>query len=249
MAIRICQWSRFQHFKDRRPIWIKLYRDLQHKREWRRLSGDAAKLLVDLWMMAADQDDSGVISSCIEDVSYDLRESAEKLRVLLQELVTQGFIEWDSAVISDRYQDVSLEKRREEIETERETTIAHARDGDFSTHEIDGGDGSDFIPATRRMSASQILQAWESRQPSPLAPGDRQKHRTVARRIADGHTAEEVALAFVGMGQLFPHSNGEPWDLFDLERKFAKATAKARDHPELRSAQRTVELLNLLEAG
>jgi hypothetical protein len=57
-------------------------------------------------------------------------------------------------------------------------------------------------------------------------------------------------MAFVGIGQLFPHCppKSEPWDLTDLDRKFAKAMAKARDHPELRSRQREGELLALLEA-
>lgn len=124
MAIRILHWERFQHFKNRRPIWIKLYRELRHKREWRRLSGDAAKLLVDLWMMAAEQDDIGVISSCLGDLAYDLRwaetgQKTEHLHPLLQELISQGFIESDITMISPRYQDDTLEKRREETEIEK----------------------------------------------------------------------------------------------------------------------------------
>lgn len=108
---------------------------------------------------------------------------------------------------------------------------------------------SGFIHPTQRMSASQVLYAWESRQPSRLPQADRQRHSRIARRLADGHTAQEIVLAFVGMSQLFPYSTGEPWDLFDLDRKFAKATAKARDHPDLRRMQREAEIMQLLEAG
>jgi hypothetical protein len=28
VTIRIKNWAQFQHFKDRKPPWVKLYRDL-----------------------------------------------------------------------------------------------------------------------------------------------------------------------------------------------------------------------------
>lgn len=121
--IRIVNWPQFQHFRDRKPIWIKLYRELLHKKEWRRLSGDGAKLLVDLWMLAAEANTrDGVISTSLDDVAYEIRiESPEKLRVLLQELVRCGFVE----LISDGYQDVRLEV---EVEREEETDLGASGD-------------------------------------------------------------------------------------------------------------------------
>jgi hypothetical protein len=52
-----------------------------------------------------------------------------------------------------------------------------------------------------------------------------------------------------GMMALFPHCppKSEPWDLHDLQRKFTKAKAKARDHPEIKAM--TAKAAFLQEAG
>ena len=46
--IVIDAWAKLQHFKDRDPIWVKLYRDLRHDRRWRQLNGcrNAARFLI-----------------------------------------------------------------------------------------------------------------------------------------------------------------------------------------------------------
>lgn len=118
--IEIVNWSTFQHFKDRRPIWIKLYRRLLHDREWRRLDGDAAKLLVDLWMVAADgqsKEDWGRIHASTADICYDLRLDQAKFTASLQVLVEQGFVRSDIGAISARYQDDALETEKETEES------------------------------------------------------------------------------------------------------------------------------------
>jgi len=55
MKIKNC--SEFQHFKDRTPPWIKLYRYLLDDPEWHALSGDDAKHLVMLWLIASEDKD------------------------------------------------------------------------------------------------------------------------------------------------------------------------------------------------
>lgn len=56
MAARVKNWKKFQHFKDRRPPWIKLYRDLLDDPDWHELSGDEAKALVMIWLVASEND-------------------------------------------------------------------------------------------------------------------------------------------------------------------------------------------------
>lgn len=109
---------------------------------------------------------------------------------------------------------------------------------------------SGFVHPGKRLSASQVLRAWESRQPRPLAEIDRERQKHAARKIADHHSAEDVMLAFVGMCGLWPHCppKNEPWDLFDLDKKFPKAVRSAGNHPELRSRAREAELLSELGA-
>ena len=56
MAARVRNWKKFQDFKDRRPPWIKLYRDLLDDPDWHELSGDEAKALVMIWLVASEND-------------------------------------------------------------------------------------------------------------------------------------------------------------------------------------------------
>jgi len=56
MAAKVKNWKKFQHFKDRRPPWIKLNRDLLDDPDWHELSGDEAKALVMIWLVASEYD-------------------------------------------------------------------------------------------------------------------------------------------------------------------------------------------------
>lgn len=250
--IQVVNWSRFQHYKGRRPPWIKLYRDLLERREWHALSGDASKLLVECWLIAAEFD-GGSIPMDVDGLAWRLRRNdPARLSVLLQELVRHGFVTFSaedaSGVLADCKQDATPEESR--VETETEKNLARPREGDSPGFELDVvPDGSDFVHPAHRLAASQVMQAWESQLPQRVAAVDRGRHMRIARQLADGHSAQEIALAFLGIGQLYPHSNGEPWDLSDLARKFTKAVSKARDHPELRKRQRESEILQILEAG
>jgi hypothetical protein len=117
---RIKNWQKFQHFKDRRPPWIKLYRDVLDDREWHRLDPAAAKTLVMLWLIASE-DDGNLPDT--ETIAFRLRTSEQAVTEAISKLshwVEQVDITNDTAVISGRYQDDSPEKRREERETEEE---------------------------------------------------------------------------------------------------------------------------------
>ncbi len=50
--IRIVNWDRFQHYKDRNPPWIKLHRELLTSRTWA-TSDDASRVLAIALMMLA----------------------------------------------------------------------------------------------------------------------------------------------------------------------------------------------------
>ena len=57
--MQIKNWDKLQHFnpftKGRsKPPWIKLYRDILDDHEWHALDGDAAKLLIMIWLLASE---------------------------------------------------------------------------------------------------------------------------------------------------------------------------------------------------
>jgi hypothetical protein len=82
--------------------------------------------------------------------------------------------------------------------------------------------------------AKALVAGWVEMQ--KVRPDDRDiaKQAVAARRIAK-RDYQNVATAVIGIQKLFPYSKGEPWDLFDLERKFSKCVAAGRTALEEKS--------------
>lgn len=83
------------------------------------------------------------------------------------------------------------------------------------------------------LTAGDLLAAWVSKLGHRPSDHDMKKQGAAAKRLVERHADDELLFAMVGITRLFPHSQGEPWDLFDLERKFPKALSKGRGHPDL----------------
>jgi hypothetical protein len=50
LYIVIPNWGKFQHYKDRRPVWIKLYTELNSRDDWLELTDAERGLLVLIWI-------------------------------------------------------------------------------------------------------------------------------------------------------------------------------------------------------
>lgn len=147
--MRIKDWQKFQHFKDRKPIWIKLYRDILDDPEWSALDGDSAKVLVMLWLLASEYD--GYLPD-IKTISFRLRMTEKKINEHISKL-NHWVMADDINLISECHQDDAPEKRRDKEEAEREkralTALVWKR-----VWEI--------FPRQRRGSEQKALIAWES---------------------------------------------------------------------------------------
>jgi hypothetical protein len=119
MVYRIKGWSKFQHFKDRRPPWVKLYRDILEDPDWHELDGDAAKALVALWLIASEDDEQEGKLPELRKLAFRLRISESKTIQTLTKL-KHWLIHDDIDLISARYQDDAPETETE-TETEGET--------------------------------------------------------------------------------------------------------------------------------
>lgn len=53
-TLRICNWEDYQHYKYRRPVWIKLYRQLLDNYDFTRLSDANKWLFIGLLLLAAE---------------------------------------------------------------------------------------------------------------------------------------------------------------------------------------------------
>ena len=111
MSYKIKNWHQFQHFKDRKPPWIKLYRDLLDDVHWHDLDPKAAKNLVMIWLIASEYD--GALPD-MKTLAFRLRVLENEAKSIVSKL-SHWLIHDDIKPISDRYQNDSLE-----IETEKE---------------------------------------------------------------------------------------------------------------------------------
>jgi hypothetical protein len=116
MKWRVKDWRKFQHFRDRRPPWIKLYRDLLDDPDWHDLKPDAAKALVMLWLIASE-DDGNLPDP--RKLAFRMRMNEKQVNQLLNSL-THWLEQVDIGVISPGYLDDAPEREtyREETETE-----------------------------------------------------------------------------------------------------------------------------------
>jgi hypothetical protein len=123
MSIKIRNWNKFQHYGDsRRPIWIKLYRELLDDVNWHELDPLAAKCLVMMWLIASENDGNLPETKAL---AFRLRISERELKALLPQL--NNFLVQDaSKLLAESYQDASLykeEERDKEKEIEKEVPL------------------------------------------------------------------------------------------------------------------------------
>jgi hypothetical protein len=120
--MRIKDWQDFQHFKDRTPPWIKLYRYLLDDPEWHELSGDDAKTLVMLWLIASeDKKMEGNLPS-LKNTAFRLRIKEDKLKQSLTNL-SHWLIQDDDSMISSCYQDDAPETEERQRKRQRHNSF------------------------------------------------------------------------------------------------------------------------------
>jgi len=115
VKFKIRNWGNFQHFKDRRPPWIKLHRDILEQRDISVISDRSFRILIGLWLLASEDEAMEGCLPCIEDIAFRLRFSENEINKSIQEL-DRFIVSEDIKVISTRYQSDSPE-----TETETET--------------------------------------------------------------------------------------------------------------------------------
>ena len=120
MTWRIKNWAKFQHFKDRRPPWVKLYRDILEDLEWFELEPRAAKALVMLWLIASEND--GNLPEA-KTLAFRLRTNERSILETLESL-SHWLEQVGDTPISPRYQSDAPETETEK----RQSRDRRARD-------------------------------------------------------------------------------------------------------------------------
>ena len=116
MSYVVKNWKDHQHYKNRRPPWIKLHRTLLDDCNYLRLQ-PASRALAPLMWLLASEGVNGVVEGEAADLAFRLRLTESEVQDGLNGLLSIGYI--------TRYQDASamLAPRKQEarLETETET--------------------------------------------------------------------------------------------------------------------------------
>lgn len=89
--LRVRNWERFQHYRDRRPPWVKFYVELLDDSEIRALPLPTRFLLCQLLLLAARHDNA--IANDFEAIANDLRMKPEDVREGLAKLLTMRWLQ------------------------------------------------------------------------------------------------------------------------------------------------------------
>jgi hypothetical protein len=165
MGLRIKNWDKFQHFKDRRPPWVKLYRDILDDIEWHELDPKAAKVLVMLWLIASE--DGGNVPDT-KQLAFRLRLTPSETVQLLNKL-NHWLEQTDISTISSYQQTDSPET---ETETETDFCAAQAqRDSLMTRFELF------YVAYPKKRNRGDAEKAWKALKP------DEELTRTIVEAV------------------------------------------------------------------
>lgn len=128
MTLRIRNWERYQHYRDRNPPWVKLHFSLLSSADWVTLA-DSDRVLLIASMLLASKNNGEVP----EDPEYIQRVAYLAKKPNFGNLIRCGFLTYDSAsnMLADASKTLAVarpetEERRGETETEERRTCAPA---------------------------------------------------------------------------------------------------------------------------
>jgi hypothetical protein len=119
--MKIKNYNKFQHFKDRRPPWIKLHRELLDQRDISLISDRSFRVLIGLWLLASEDESMQGNLPDIPEIAFRLRMPESDILKSFQEL-KHFVVDVDINVISERYQ-VDDPETETETETKKEKEV------------------------------------------------------------------------------------------------------------------------------
>lgn len=151
--LRIVEWEKYQHYKDRNPPWIKLHGELLHSYTWTVLD-DASRLLAIACMLLASQTENKIPL----DRDYIQRRTLLNKRPDVRPLIDVGFAQVvdDQVVVdsaSEMLADASTLQANARPETETEADIPKKELLAFESREVEAE-----IPKKKR--ASRLPEQW-----------------------------------------------------------------------------------------
>jgi hypothetical protein len=196
--MKIKNWKKFQHFKDRKPPWIKLYRDILDDVDINMISDRCFRVIIMLWLIASEDPSREGNLPALRKLAFRLRMSEATLVEIIKGLTE--FIEFDDIdLISTRYQHDTPETETEtEIETENKHHLSDSigRD-DVSKTSTDGCHEQKKAKTPRRPKKAivydpAIIAIYEA---YPKKVGRAVALASIQSAIERGHAADAILEA------------------------------------------------------
>lgn len=159
MTLRIRNWERYQHYRDRNPPWVKLHFSLLSSADWVTLADSDRVLLIAIMLLASKN--NGEVP---EDPEYIQRVAYLAKKPNFGNLIRCGFLTSDSAsnMLADASKTLAVarpetEERRGETEPEERRDCAPAtRESAFETF---------WAAYPRKTAKGEARKAWAKLDP------------------------------------------------------------------------------------
>ena len=159
--LTVKNWTTFQHYRDRKPKWIKLHKDLLDDKAYMNLPLISMALAPCIWLLASEDD--GQIPDDIKAMAWRFRQPEKVIAAAVEGLLKAGFLSGReqpaSKPLANGYQEASPELR-EELREDTENREKNTSDDDFLTW---------YAAYFKHEKKQEALPAWEKLNPEEKA--------------------------------------------------------------------------------
>lgn len=244
-TISVNEWSKFQHYKDRDPPWIKLYRDILTTESWM-LGTDASRLVqVAIILLAARYENKIPYRYALVRKAASLECSEDEFQAAIAHLATENFIEINGdtpackQLASTVLATCTSETEQSRAETEQNTPVATLPPLSDSQ-----ANPTDIETVTR------IFDHWKSVWSHPRAKLD-EKRRALIRKALKHYSEADLCQCISGYlnsphhcGQNDRNTVYDAIEVFLRDSKHIDAGLKFYENPPDRHSPKTRQIVD-----
>jgi hypothetical protein len=157
MSLTPKNWKTFQHYKDRKPPWIKLHREMLDDYDFFRLPVASRALAPCIWLLASEYF-GGCITATYDELAFRLRMSVAEFNEAVKPLIDKGFLIAASEPIADCEQGARLETEEEREKRQRESR-GERPSGNFSNEQRGNREDENGIIGAANRAVAKLTEA------------------------------------------------------------------------------------------
>ena len=185
--LEVSNWARFQHYKNRDPTWLKLYRQLLTDYQWSQLPDASKGHLIGIWLMAAKLE-----NRIPADPEWLAKQIGATDPVDLEILVSGGWLEWCASALDADQGSMSANRASNLLATCYQPASNLLAQGD------DGGETGE-----QSHDASNLLALTHARARvgTPSLEGEREREKEKSSYIEPARAGSDLPPSFLSFTQ------------------------------------------------